>query len=104
MKVVVDGKAAKLVMAEPDNLKDLSVVLRHTSPEQAATLLWGVGRLEDLYAWLRIEAVRALSPRAGNESWDQGFDHAMDYARENNWTDPTGTYVRAHIELPSRDV
>jgi len=100
MKLIIDGQAASVTVAEAENLRALSVELRGCSPEQAAALLGerDLGRLEGSHAWLRIRALRAIARPPTSCTWDERFQRAMDYAEGNGWTDPGGDLVRAHLE------
>jgi hypothetical protein len=82
---------------DAEDLKALSVELRGCSPEQASGLLGRLGRIEGSHAWLDIGELHALAPQPRSCSWDGRFQQAMAYAQRQGWTDPTGTFVRAHI-------
>lgn len=50
---------------------------------------------DDRHVWVRISALRnACEPIAGAEA----FDATIAYAMSKGWLDPTGKYVRAHLE------
>jgi hypothetical protein len=104
MKLIVDGVADLVTVDEAENLKKLSVELQACSPDQASALLAcrDLGRIEDGHAWLHIDALRAIARQPRSCTWDERFQLAMAYAQRNGWTDPTGDFVRAHIE-PSPD-
>jgi hypothetical protein len=93
--VVVDGAAGGVTLAEAENLKALSVELRHC--DAASAQLGEVGRIDGEHAWLDIARLRALSPLAGDAEWNRGFDATIAYAAGKGWLDPTGTKVRAHL-------
>lgn len=97
MKLVIDGSAGHVAVDEAEDLNELSVELRACSAEQASGLLEGLGRLEGEHAWLNIDTLHAISPKPRSCSWDERFGKAMAYARRRGWTDPTGSFVRAHI-------
>jgi hypothetical protein len=97
MKLVVDGAAGKVTVDDAEDLNKLSVELRECSPEQASALLEGLGRLEGKHAWLNIDTLHTISPKPRSCSWDERFRKAMAYAERHGWTDPTGSFVRAHI-------
>lgn len=53
---------------------------------------------DDDHIWVRISALRnACEPVAGSEA----FEATIAYATSKGWLDPTGQYVRAHLD---RDV
>jgi hypothetical protein len=100
MRLVVDGAAGSVAVEAAEELTALSVELRACSAEQASVLLQGLGRLDGKHAWLNIDTLRAISPKPRSCSWDERFRTAMAYARRHGWTDPTGSFVRAHITSP----
>lgn len=51
----------------------------------------------DNHAWVRPDALRALSPHAGQSDWEKGFASMLRFAAQHGWTDGQGR-VRAHIE------
>jgi hypothetical protein len=103
VKLVVDGAARQVTVHEAENLKSLSVRLLDCSPGQASALLGDrdLGRVEDGHAWLHIGALRSIARPPRSCTWDERFELAMAYAQQNGWTDPTGGFVRAHLEPPS---
>jgi hypothetical protein len=101
VKLIVDGAAGQVTVDEPENLKSLSVQLHACSPEHAAVLLGELGRIEDGHAWLNIATLNAFARQPHSCTWDERFQRAMSYAQQNGWTDPTGDFVRAHIEPPT---
>lgn len=102
MKLIVDGAAGQVTVDEPENLKALSVELRCCCPAQASLLLGArdLGRVEGGHAWLHIGALRAFARQPRSCTWDERFQLAMAYAQRSGWTDPTGDFVRAHLESP----
>ena len=83
-------------MDDAENLRGLSVELRSCDPSQAATLLGDLGHVEGEHVWLDIALLKALSPRAADPEWADGFDGVMKYAEGNGWIDASGTRVRGH--------
>lgn len=54
---------------------------------------------DDEHVWVRVSALRnACEPAAGAEA----FDAMLAYATSKGWLDPSGDYVRAHLE-PTAD-
>jgi hypothetical protein len=100
MKLVIDGAAGLVTVDEPENLKALSVELHGCSPAQAGALLGDrdLGRIDGGHAWLHIRALHAIARQPRSCTWDERFQMAMTYAQRNGWTDPTGDFVRAHLE------
>jgi hypothetical protein len=102
VKLIVDGAAGQVTVDEAENLKTLSVELQGCSPGQASALLGDrdLGLVEDGHAWLHIGALRAIARQPRSCTWDERFQLAMAYAQRKGWTDPTGDFVRAHLEPP----
>lgn len=51
--------------------------------------------VDDDHIWVRIAALRnSCEPVAGSEA----FEATIAYATSKGWLDPTGQYVRAHVE------
>ena len=97
MKLIIDGGARLVTVDEAEDLKALRVELRDCSPEQASGLLGSLGRIEGAHAWLSIGELHAIAPHPRSCTWDDRFRQAMAYAQRQGWTDPSGTFVRAHI-------
>lgn len=95
MIVVVDGACGHIALQDAENLKALSVQLRHCDAGNAQ--LGDLGRIEGEHAWLDIDQLRALSPLAGDQAWNDGFDATMAYAGSKGWLNDSGTEVRAHL-------
>ncbi len=100
MFVEIDGGGPHVRDAE--NLKSLSV----EAPSAAAlTRLAGLGEVdpEGTHVWLDIAAFKTLAGEtvdpAARDEWSAGFDAMIAFAAKHGWTDPTGTKVRAHVEL-----
>jgi hypothetical protein len=94
--VVVDGACGHIALEDAENLKALSVHLRHCDATNAQ--LGDVGHLDGEHAWLDIAQLRALSPLADDPEWNTGFDATMAYAGSKGWLDESGTKVRAHLD------
>ena len=52
---------------------------------------------EATHAWVRPDAVRALSPLAGEPEWESGFAKMIAYAASHGWLGDDGG-LRAHID------
>lgn len=84
-------------MDDAENLRGLSVELRSCDASQADVLLGDLGRVDGEHVWLDIPLLKALSPKAADLEWADGFDGVMAYAGSKGWIDETGSRVRAHI-------
>jgi hypothetical protein len=98
VKVVIDGAAASIAVADAENLHGLSVELRDATPEQASDLLGDWGWVDGEHVWLDIGTLKVHCPFPHIDGWEDQFDRAMAYADKSGWTDVTGAFVRAHIE------
>ena len=103
MFVEINGDGVHVRDAQ--NLKSLSV----EAPSAAAlSRLAGLGEAdaEGTHAWLDIAAFKAAAAQtvdaAARDEWSAGFDAMIAFAAQHAWTDPTGTKVRAHVELANR--
>jgi hypothetical protein len=94
--VVVDGACGHIALIDAENLKALSVQLRHCDATNAQ--LGDLGRIEGEHAWLDIAQLRALSPLAEDQEWNEGFEATMAYADSKGWVNDSGTEVRAHLD------
>jgi hypothetical protein len=104
MKVVIDGFASLAAIEDAEDLDRLSVVLVGVGAERAAELIGDLGRIEGNHAWLSIATLLAMSPKPRSCSWDARFVKMIDYAKKSGWTDPSGTFVRAHLEPSNAQV
>jgi hypothetical protein len=102
MFVEINGDGVHVRDAQ--NLKSLAV----EAPNAASlTRLVGLGEAdpEGSHAWLDIAAFKAAAAStvdaAAREEWAAGFDSMIAFAAQHGWTDPTGTKVRAHVEITS---
>jgi flavin reductase (DIM6/NTAB) family NADH-FMN oxidoreductase RutF len=49
------------------------------------------------HVWVRPDAIRALSPHAGQPEWERGFLDMIAFAKKFDWVDGIGR-IRAHVE------
>ena len=93
MVIVVEGKDLRL--DEPNDFKGFKVVVHGDDASAIDT----VGRLEDAdTAWIQIEAVRKLAGDAADQSWEDGYDAMLAYAREKGWLHDARREIQAHVE------
>ncbi|MBM3605705.1 MAG: flavin reductase family protein [Alphaproteobacteria bacterium] len=76
------------IAVDPAVSGDLPVVLARVAEHASG----------DDHAWVRPDAVRALSPLTGQADWDSGFRKMINFAASHGWTDDSGR-IRAHIEV-----
>jgi hypothetical protein len=93
MVIVVQGDEVRV--DEPSDFKGFKVVI-HGDDDSA---LEGVGRLDDLdTAWIQIEAVRRLVGNAADQTWEDGYDAMLAYARTKGWLHDARREIQAHVE------
>jgi len=94
--ILATGCAPRLEGAA--DFKRFSLRLDLVSGHDLHTALAPVGEpAGDSHAWVRPEALRALSPHAGQIAWEEGFAAMVRFAAQHGWTDDQGR-IRAHIE------
>lgn len=84
-----------------DDLRRFSIAMDERLRGSAREALAPVGlpvTSEATHAWVRPDAVRALSPLAGDPEWEAGFANMRAFAEEHGWTGENGM-IRAHIDV-----
>lgn len=81
------------------DFKRFSVAVPAAAEDGMDALVAPIGdRAEDgAHVWVRPDAIRALTPHAGETAWAAGFDAMVGFAERSGWTDAAGR-IRAHIE------
>lgn len=85
----------------PEDFKRFSIALDERLRTSATAALAPVADPtsdEATHAWVRPDAIRALSPMAGDPIWSDAFGKMCAYAETKGWTGPNGA-IRAHIDL-----
>jgi hypothetical protein len=99
MIVVIDTARRTVQIEETSVLTAL--VVRSSSPDTSAAGealgKAGLGFLSGQYAWLAIEALRALCGDQ-NDEWEAAFRAMVDYAADHGWVDADRAHVRAHLD------
>ena len=91
--VVEDGGVH---MQDPSDFKAFKVVVKEGEDPSAIAV---VGRLEDAdTAWIQIEAVRRLAGDAADQTWEDGYDAMLAYARAKGWLHDARREIQAHVE------
>jgi len=88
-------------LEEPDDTTSFQVtVVGGDSPAMlfGALVDAAAGRLEGDEAWIAVDAVRRMAKGRVAPEWDAELDAMLAYARTNDWLDPTGNAIRAHVE------
>lgn len=90
--VVQDGNVR---LEEPSDFEGFKVVVHG----EDTSAIDSVGRLEDRdTAWIQMEAVRKLAGDAADQTWEDGYDAMLAYAREKGWLHDARREIRAHVE------
>jgi hypothetical protein len=85
---------------DPDDFKAFKIVAPQALDGRLEEALGELGwTADESHAFLRIDGVRTLAERADDRAWNTQFDGMVAYATEKGWLDPTGTAIRAHVEL-----
>jgi flavin reductase (DIM6/NTAB) family NADH-FMN oxidoreductase RutF len=98
MRIILSPGAMPRLEA-PGDFKRFAVAL---DPRLAADRKAAVAPVADLdgegtHAWVRPDAIRALSPMAGQTEWESGYSQMIGFAAKHGWIDDKGR-IRAHIE------
>lgn len=99
MRIIVPASGVPQLGA-PADFKRFSIAVDPAASKHLPASLARVADYagDDDHAWVRPDAVRALSSMAGQPEWDAGFRAMIDYAASHGWTDGNGR-IRAHIEI-----
>lgn len=99
MRIVIPASGEPRLEA-PDEFTRFSIAVDPALADRLPVALARVAdhAAEDAHAWVRPDAVRALSPLAGQAAWDAGFRAMMDVAAGHGWIDGNGR-IRAHVEV-----
>jgi hypothetical protein len=93
MVIVVQGNEVRL--DEPSDFKAFKVVVHGDDVSAVET----VGRMEGPdNAWIQIEAVRKLAGDAADQTWEDGYDAMLAYARTKGWLHDARREIQAHVE------
>lgn len=82
----------------PADFRRFSILLDRAARNELHQALAPVGVADgESHAWVRPDALRDLSPLAGQPEWETGFAAMVQFAAKHGWTDDCGR-IRAHIE------
>lgn len=87
-------------LESPGDFKRFSIALDPALAGDQAAALAPVGELDAQktgHAWVRPDAVRALSAMAGQPEWEASFASMVEYATRYGWVDSAGR-IMAHLE------
>ena len=99
MRIVVKQNTPPRLEA-PEDFKRFSIALDERLQGSEALALAPVADFkseEGTHAWVRPDAIRALSAMAGDPEWDAGFAAMCAFAKEHGWVGQNGG-IRAHID------
>ena len=106
MYVRVDLASGVVELAEPENFKQFHVAASRPGPdEEIADVLGDGGRRCDdpSHVYVAIDLVRRLAAAQVAADWDSGFDKMLGFAQKMGWIDPSGSFIKAHIDRPLCD-
>ena len=94
------GKNAKLTLCEPDDFKRLHVEAADSdlALEDIKGALGSIASFDDGNFWIGVEALKALSSRAGDPAWERSFDSMIMSVKKFGWLSPDGKKVRCHLK------
>jgi hypothetical protein len=93
------SRDGKLALREPDDFKRLHIEAdRGMSIDEVSNALASIARREDNDFWLEVEALKALSGRAGDPAWEQNFATMIASVEKFGWLRPNRQRVRCHLK------
>ena len=96
----------RLTLAEPDDFKAFSVVVRpaRATDDAAMASIAALGELDGAgHVFVHRATIESLAGhRADQAEWARGLDAMVRYASEHGWLDGAGR-IRAHITIEGGD-
>jgi hypothetical protein len=94
------GKNAKFTLCEPDDFKRLHVEAADSdlALEDIKGALASIASFDGDNFWVGVEALKALSGRAGDPAWERSFDSMIQSVQKFGWLSPDGKRVRCHLK------
>ncbi|WP_238364652.1 flavin reductase family protein [Mesobacterium pallidum] len=97
MRIVLTPGALPRLEGAAD-FKRFSVAVDPILMDDLATATAAIGDMADeAHVWVRPDALRALSPLAGDAGWRTGLETMIGLAAKHGWTNARGE-IRAHVE------
>ncbi|WP_157017291.1 flavin reductase family protein [Mesorhizobium xinjiangense] len=104
MRIVLNAGVAPKLEEATDFRRfciELGVGTPAGQPLDLASVLAPVAELDTSgHAWVRPDAIRALTPLSGSADWQQGFTAMIGFAAKHGWLDVQGR-IRAHVGAPA---
>ena len=94
------GKDATITLCEPDDFKRLHVETADSDMalEEIKGALESIASFDGDNFWIGVEALKALSSRAGDPAWERSFDSMIQSVQKFGWLSPDGKRVRCHLK------
>jgi hypothetical protein len=94
------GRDGKLTLCEPDDFKRLHIEAadRDMPPSNVTDALASVATRDDNNFWVGVEALQALSGRAGDAAWARNFAAMIASVQKFGWLSADGQRVRCHLK------
>jgi len=94
------GNDAKFTLCEPDDFKRLHIEAadRDMALEDIKGILGSIATFDDDNFWVGVAALKALSGRAGDPTWERGFESMIMSVQKFGWLSPDGKRVRCHLK------
>ena len=99
MFISVD-KNATITLCEPDDFKRLHVEAADSdlALDEIKSALERIASFDGDNFWIGVEALKALSGRAGDPAWERGFESMIQSVQKFGWLSPDGKKVRCHLK------
>jgi hypothetical protein len=94
------GRDAKFTLCEADDFKRLHVETADSDMalEEIKGALESIASFDGDNFWIGVEALKALSSRAGDPAWERSFDSMIQSVQKFGWLSPDGKRVRCHLK------
>jgi hypothetical protein len=98
MRIIISPNALPRLEA-PNDFDRFSVAIDPSLSKDRRLAVAPIADLdgEGMHAWVRPDAIRALSLLGGQPTWEAGFARMMRFAAQHDFLDEKG-HIRAHIE------
>ena len=94
------GRDAKFTLCEPDDFKRFHIEAADSDMalDDIRGALGSVASFDGDNFWIGIEAIKALSGRAGDPAWERNFESMIMSVQKFGWLSADGQRVRCHLK------
>jgi hypothetical protein len=94
------GRDGRLTLCEADDFKRLHIETAEDdmTPSHVAGALAAIATRDDDNFWVDVEALKALSGRAGDATWTRNFATMIASVQKFGWLSADGQRVRCHFK------